>query len=252
MRCTRRALIPTGSSAHRSAPSMRADRRKQPQSIRQAQGILAARAKEGGLVSELVGGLPPRTTPPIGRPCLGGISGFFEPQSALASGARACPARARQCGLSTRQRRCEQTLHRSGRLFVLLAHLQAAAHRRGRPCGAPARCAISTAANARSTARHIMASGALPPAFPAVRIDGELYWDGGILSNTPSEAVFEDNPRRVIPSSSRCTCGIPKAPSADHDPGGAQPPQGRAVFQPHLEPDPAATAGCIGCVTSSI
>ena len=43
---------------------------------------------------------------------------------------------------------------------------------------------------------HIMASGALPPAFPAVRIDGELYWDGGILSNTPSEVVFEDIPRR--------------------------------------------------------
>jgi NTE family protein len=36
----------------------------------------------------------------------------------------------------------------------------------------------------------------LPPAFPAVRIDGELYWDGGILSNTPTEAVFDDNPRR--------------------------------------------------------
>ena len=44
--------------------------------------------------------------------------------------------------------------------------------------------------------KHIMASGALPPAFPAVRIDGELYWDGGILSNTPTEVVFEDNPRR--------------------------------------------------------
>ena len=43
---------------------------------------------------------------------------------------------------------------------------------------------------------HIMASGALPPAFPAVRIDGELYWDGGILSNTPVEVVFDDNPRR--------------------------------------------------------
>jgi NTE family protein len=41
-----------------------------------------------------------------------------------------------------------------------------------------------------------MASGALPPAFPAVRIDGELYWDGGILSNTPVEAVFDDYPRR--------------------------------------------------------
>jgi NTE family protein len=46
------------------------------------------------------------------------------------------------------------------------------------------------------TARHIMASGALPPAFPAIRIDGELYWDGGILSNTPTEAVFDDAPRR--------------------------------------------------------
>jgi NTE family protein len=44
--------------------------------------------------------------------------------------------------------------------------------------------------------KHIMASGALPPAFPPVRIDGELYWDGGILSNTPTEAVFEDNPRK--------------------------------------------------------
>jgi len=43
---------------------------------------------------------------------------------------------------------------------------------------------------------HIMASGALPPAFPAVRIDGELYWDGGILSNTPTEVVFDDIPRR--------------------------------------------------------
>ena len=44
--------------------------------------------------------------------------------------------------------------------------------------------------------RHIMASGALPPAFPPIRIGGELYWDGGILSNTPAEIVFDDNPRR--------------------------------------------------------
>ena len=43
---------------------------------------------------------------------------------------------------------------------------------------------------------HVLASGALPPGFPAVRIDGELYWDGGILSNTPVEVVFDDNPRR--------------------------------------------------------
>ncbi len=44
--------------------------------------------------------------------------------------------------------------------------------------------------------KHVMASGALPPAFPAMRIDGELYWDGGVLSNTPVEAVFDDKPRR--------------------------------------------------------
>jgi NTE family protein len=45
-------------------------------------------------------------------------------------------------------------------------------------------------------AEHVMASGALPPAFPAVRIDGEPYWDGGLYSNTPIEAVLDDNPRR--------------------------------------------------------
>ncbi|MGF3022447.1 patatin-like phospholipase family protein [Methylobacterium aquaticum] len=43
---------------------------------------------------------------------------------------------------------------------------------------------------------HVIASGALPPAFPPVRIGDDLYWDGGILSNTPVEAVFDDNPRR--------------------------------------------------------
>ncbi len=43
---------------------------------------------------------------------------------------------------------------------------------------------------------HLMASGALPPAFPAVRVDGEAYWDGGIYSNTPIEVVFDDRPRR--------------------------------------------------------
>jgi NTE family protein len=43
---------------------------------------------------------------------------------------------------------------------------------------------------------HVMASGALPPAFPAVRIDGEAYWDSGVYSNTPIEPVFDDCPRR--------------------------------------------------------
>jgi NTE family protein len=46
------------------------------------------------------------------------------------------------------------------------------------------------------SADHVMASGALPPAFGAVRIGGEPYWDGGIYSNTPIEAVLDDKPRR--------------------------------------------------------
>jgi NTE family protein len=43
---------------------------------------------------------------------------------------------------------------------------------------------------------HVMASGALPPAFPAVEIDGEFYWDGGLVSNTPLQYVLNYYPRR--------------------------------------------------------
>ncbi|WP_179673385.1 patatin-like phospholipase family protein [Duganella sp. 1224] len=42
-------------------------------------------------------------------------------------------------------------------------------------------------------ADHIRASGALPPGFPPVRIDGDLYWDGGLYSNTPLETVLDES-----------------------------------------------------------
>jgi NTE family protein len=42
---------------------------------------------------------------------------------------------------------------------------------------------------------HVRASGSLPPGFAAVRIDGELYWDGGLYSNTPLESVLAELPR---------------------------------------------------------
>ena len=45
-------------------------------------------------------------------------------------------------------------------------------------------------ANERIEARHIMASGALPPGLPPVEIDGEWYWDGGLVSNTPLTHVL--------------------------------------------------------------
>ena len=46
-------------------------------------------------------------------------------------------------------------------------------------------------ARERLDARHIMASGALPPGFPPVEIDGEWYWDGGLVSNTPLQYVLD-------------------------------------------------------------
>jgi NTE family protein len=42
---------------------------------------------------------------------------------------------------------------------------------------------------------HVMASGSLPPGFPATEVDGEFYWDGGILSNTPLQWVLDARPR---------------------------------------------------------
>jgi NTE family protein len=43
---------------------------------------------------------------------------------------------------------------------------------------------------------HIMASGALPPGFAAIEIEGQHYWDGGLVSNTPLSAVLDEEPRR--------------------------------------------------------
>ena len=45
---------------------------------------------------------------------------------------------------------------------------------------------------------HIMASGALPPGFPSVEIEGEHYWDGGIASNTPLDHVLGEETQRDL------------------------------------------------------
>jgi NTE family protein len=42
---------------------------------------------------------------------------------------------------------------------------------------------------------HIVASGSLPPGFPATEIDGEYFWDGGVVSNTPLQWVLDASPR---------------------------------------------------------
>jgi NTE family protein len=123
---------------------------------------------------------------------LGGVSGFFRPNPAAFWGSHV-PLGVDHAGFySTTPLR--ETLtelvdfslvnRRQPRLTVGAAHVRTSMMRyfdsRDQPI----------------TVDHILASGALPPAFPAVRIDGELYWDGGIMSNTPTEVIFEDNPRR--------------------------------------------------------
>ncbi|MFI4932482.1 MAG: patatin-like phospholipase family protein, partial [Burkholderiales bacterium] len=56
----------------------------------------------------------------------------------------------------------------------------------------------NTSGSARKAMRaeHFMASAALPPGFPAVEVDGEFYWDGGLVSNTPLNHVLAASPRR--------------------------------------------------------
>jgi len=50
-------------------------------------------------------------------------------------------------------------------------------------------------AHQRIGPEHVMASGSLPPGFPATEIDGEHYWDGGLVSNTPLQWVLDSHPR---------------------------------------------------------
>jgi len=122
---------------------------------------------------------------------LGGVPGFFEPNPLAFMGAHA-PLGTDHAGfystkplMNTLNELIDFSLINKvrPRLTVGAAHVRSSEMRYfdSREC--------------EITSSHIMASGALPPAFPAVRIDGELYWDGGILSNTPTEAIFDDDPR---------------------------------------------------------
>ncbi len=48
----------------------------------------------------------------------------------------------------------------------------------------------------RIRVEHVIASGSLPPGFPATEVDGQHYWDGGLISNTPLQWVLDSRPRR--------------------------------------------------------
>ena len=135
----------------------------------------------------------PFVGPALGKAAIvaGGLPGFFEPNTASfganllvepeAAGYYSCAPL-----LRTLERLVDVTVLNTGgmRLTIGAANVHTGQMR------------YFDSRHERLTLAHILASGALPPAFPAVRIDGELYWDGGVLSNTPVEAVFDDNPRR--------------------------------------------------------
>ena len=121
-----------------------------------------------------------------------GVRGFFEPNPWAFAGVK-IPLGAELAGYySTRplertlEKLTDEKLLNSGRprLTVGAANLKTAEMR------------YFDSRDMPLTVKHVMASGALPPAFPAIRIGEDLYWDGGILSNTPVEAVFDDYPRR--------------------------------------------------------
>ena len=122
----------------------------------------------------------------------GGISSFFRPNAAAFLGPHV--PRRRTCGVLSHGA-VTQDCQRTGRLR---AHEpQFIANDRRRVRGAQRRHAVFRHARSSDDHRSLLASSALPPAFPAVRIDGELYWDGGILSNSPTEVIFEDNARHT-------------------------------------------------------
>ncbi len=122
----------------------------------------------------------------------GGVPGYYAPNPALALGV-ATPLGIERASLYT-----TEALHKT-----MTALTDPAWFNSGRP-----RLTVSTvnvktgrmqywdSARMPLGLNHVLASAALPISFPAVRIDGDPYWDGGIYSNTPIEAVFDDIPRR--------------------------------------------------------
>ena len=79
---------------------------------------------------------------------------------------------------------------------------------------------------------HVMASGALPPALPMVKIGTDHFWDGGIVSNTPLQHLLDQDDKHEL-------AGVPGRPvqrprrAAARYPGGDGPAQGHRLLVPH-------------------
>ncbi|MFN0115785.1 MAG: patatin-like phospholipase family protein [Paracoccaceae bacterium] len=151
-----------------------------------------ARVTRGSPLDAFFGMFPMAPSPAYWTTLFGGLGGFFKPNLPAFLGAHnRMPADQAGYYSTAPLRQTLEDLIDVGRLNHCMPRLTVGA--------AEVRTSKMRYFDSRDGALsidHILASGALPPAFPAVRIDGELYWDGGILSNTPSEVIFDDNPRR--------------------------------------------------------
>jgi NTE family protein len=120
-----------------------------------------------------------------------GIPGFFEPRAGVPDLARQVPTQAAGFYDTAPLR---ATLER----LIDFDYLNAR-HVRCTACAvevATGRLVTFDTRRHRLAPEHIMASGALPPGFPPVMVDGKAYWDGGIYSNTPVDIVMDDAERR--------------------------------------------------------
>jgi len=122
----------------------------------------------------------------------GGIAGYFMPNRDLAWGLHA-PVGVERAGFYT-----IEALHETLNSVVDFSRINSGQPRLtvGAVNVRSGRMHYFDSRNMSITLKHVLASGALPPAFPAICIDGDPYWDGGIYSNTPIETVFDDHPRR--------------------------------------------------------
>jgi NTE family protein len=123
----------------------------------------------------------------------GGIPGYYAPNHALALGGVNAPLGVERAALYTTEQLKK----------TLTALTDPAWFNSGKPRLTVGTVNVKTgrmqywdSARMPLALNHVLASAALPISFPAVRIDGDPYWDGGIYSNTPIEVVFDDNPRR--------------------------------------------------------
>src|SRR5215468_1816036 len=122
----------------------------------------------------------------------GGIAGYFMPNRDLAWGLHA-PVGVERAGFYT-----IEALHETLNSVVDFSLINSGQPRLtvGAVNVRSGRMHYFDSRNMPITLKHVLASGALPPAFPAVCIDGDPYWDGGIYSNTPIEVVLDERPRR--------------------------------------------------------